>query len=618
MLFLSHDPEMARLAKPRLCLLLDSGCRQSALFGFIHKIKSRSNAKHPHKINNKMKFFAPMFATLLTAHAAFAISEIEEEVKRNLKGRTTNAVNKKASSGNVAIKEKPRQLLQSLHLPAESRIVGGTEAPQGKYPFFVQGDGCGASLIWEDVVLTAAHCQGAFDGSVYVGPSVQYNTSGGAEQIQVQRQVPHPSYSSNTEAYDFMLLKLKDPVSNPTLTPIAVNDIASNPSSNDVLTVIGFGATTEGGYGSSRLREVDVNYIDYQTCDRLYSGEIVDSVMMCAGVPGGGKDSCQGDSGGPIVDQDGNLVGVVSWGYGCAREGFPGVYSRVSGVKDWIDQNVCDLSSNPPASCGASGNGGNGDSGGNGGVNTGDNEVVIRVTYDDFPMETGWTLRDSSGTTIASQATASFASPGETVVRTVNVADGAYTFEMTDEYADGICCQYGRGEATVTVNGEVAVESDGSFQSLFSDTFDVVGLSSGPSVAYRLDVTYDDYPYETSWSLKSRATGKVVASSGFDEVFTPSFSLSQDVELVTGDEYDLEILDSVGDGMCCQFGNGSIALYAIVDGFDEFMITASNGSFGTSQNNIFTIPELTSRNGKPIKKKPAKKAKKGKRTPPRE
>jgi hypothetical protein len=70
---------------------------------------------------------------------------------------------------------------------------------------------------------------------------------------------------------------------------------------NEVLTVIRSGATSEGGFGSpGRLQEVDINHIDYVTCSDLYDGDIIDSVMLYAGVPGGGADSFQGDSGGPI------------------------------------------------------------------------------------------------------------------------------------------------------------------------------------------------------------------------------------------------------------------------------------------------------------------------------
>jgi trypsin len=195
------------------------------------------------------------------------------------------------------------------------------------------------------------------------------NTQGGAEYIDVAQKVQHPSYNSNSEAYDFMLVKLDNSVTNPNLTPIAVNSVGSNPANNDILTVIGFGATSEGGNQANKLKKVNVNYIDSATCNNLYDGDIIDSVMLCAGVDGGGKDSCQGDSGGPIFDQDRVQVGVVSWGYGCAQENYPGVYSRVSGAKDWIDATICELSSTPPASCGQTG-GGNTDTGGD---NTGDN-----------------------------------------------------------------------------------------------------------------------------------------------------------------------------------------------------------------------------------------------------
>jgi trypsin len=564
-----------------------------------------------------MKFQATILTALAVTQAAATVTD--NGPTRNLKGRQVASEQVAKLETTMAPKTKPRKMLHSIHVPAESRIVGGSDVQQGEYPFFVQGNGCGGSLVWDDVVLTAAHCLGAFDGSVLVGPYIESSTSGGAENIDVVRQVPHPSYDSNSEAYDFMLLKLGNRVTNPNLAPIAVNSIRNNPASNDVLTVIGFGATSEGGYGSSRLKEVNVNYIDYETCNNLYGGDIVDSVMLCAGVPGGGKDSCQGDSGGPLFDQDGTQVGVVSWGSGCAQAKFPGVYSRVSGVKDWIDARICELSSSPPASCGQTGGSGTDAGGGNtgagGGSNTGDNEVVIEVIYDAFPGETGWTLRDSAGTLIAGQATGSFSTEDGTVSKTAFVAEGAYSFEMTDSYGDGFCCDYGRGEFKITVNGEpVVTGSNGAFQDVIAETFNVVGLNAAPQVDvdYRLDVAYDEYPYETSWSLQSLTTGAIVAASGFDEVTESFLFFSESVGLVPGDEYQLVILDSVGDGMCCFFGEGSIALYATVDGMDE-LITSSSGAFGTSQTNVFTVPDQATRSSIPKKKK-QKKAKKTRKT----
>ena len=74
-------------------------------------------------------------------------------------------------------------------------------------------------------------------------------------------------------------------------------------------------------------------------CNDAYasSGYGIADSMICAGLPDGGKDSCQGDSGGPFIDAaTKELVGIVSWGIGCARAGYPGVYTQVySGQKDF-------------------------------------------------------------------------------------------------------------------------------------------------------------------------------------------------------------------------------------------------------------------------------------------
>ena len=72
--------------------------------------------------------------------------------------------------------------------------------------------------------------------------------------------------------------------------------------------------------------------------------------MLCAEYPGvGGKDACQGDSGGPLVcNLNGKAIiaGVVSWGIGCAKPEFPGVYARVTTVLNWIKSNMVKLSNN--------------------------------------------------------------------------------------------------------------------------------------------------------------------------------------------------------------------------------------------------------------------------------
>ncbi|KAF5266057.1 hypothetical protein FOXYS1_3125, partial [Fusarium oxysporum] len=68
-----------------------------------------------------------------------------------------------------------------------------------------------------------------------------------------------------------------------------------------------------------------------------YGTSAITNQMFCAGVSSGGKDSCQGDSGGPIVDSSKTLIGAVSWGNGCARPNYSGVYASVGALRSFID-----------------------------------------------------------------------------------------------------------------------------------------------------------------------------------------------------------------------------------------------------------------------------------------
>ena len=126
------------------------------------------------------------------------------------------------------------------------------------------------------------------------------------------------------------------------------------------LHVYGFGET-ENGYSSESLLEVDVGYISNEECQTLYDPDIdyygyasITNSMMCADSSNEGKDSCKGDSGGPLIrksssNEEDMLVGVVSWGFGCAT--FPGVYSRISSQVGWIKEQVGDNSGTLPKYC---------------------------------------------------------------------------------------------------------------------------------------------------------------------------------------------------------------------------------------------------------------------------
>ncbi|XP_042160341.1 trypsin-2-like [Oncorhynchus tshawytscha] len=82
------------------------------------------------------------------------------------------------------------------------------------------------------------------------------------------------------------------------------------------------------------LQCLNIPILSYSDCNNSYPGMITNA-MFCAGYLEGGKNSCQGDSGGPVVC-NGELQGVVSWGYGCAELGNPGVYAKVCIFNDWL------------------------------------------------------------------------------------------------------------------------------------------------------------------------------------------------------------------------------------------------------------------------------------------
>ncbi|KAH7564115.1 trypsin-like cysteine/serine peptidase domain-containing protein [Bipolaris maydis] len=233
----------------------------------------------------------------------------------------------------------------------EENIVGGTTAAAGEYPFIVslQVGGrhvCGGTLINGNTVVTAAHCSvSSVIGSVSntaVRVGSLSSTSGGTV-VRVSRIVIHPSYQASTSNNDVAVWKLSSTVTaggNIGFASLAAS--GSDPASGSTVSVAGWGATREGGGASTSLLKVSVPVVARSTCVSNYNavGLTVTTNMVCAGVAAGGRDSCQGDSGGPLVDASKTLVGIVSWGSGCARPNLPGVYSRVGSLRSFIDQNA--------------------------------------------------------------------------------------------------------------------------------------------------------------------------------------------------------------------------------------------------------------------------------------
>uniref|UniRef100_T1GRG6 Peptidase S1 domain-containing protein n=1 Tax=Megaselia scalaris TaxID=36166 RepID=T1GRG6_MEGSC len=168
--------------------------------------------------------------------------------------------------------------------------------------------------------------------SVRVGST---NKTKGGQVINVKSYINHPDYSKSTHSHDVAVILLeKHAVLNTSVRTIEL--ATTTPRTGTPAVVTGWG-TEEFGVKvyPTHLIEVELKIVDAKECasSKYRYGKRINSSMVCAVAKG--KDSCQGDSGGPLV-ADNKLVGIVSWGNGCAFEGYPGVYADVAVFHSWI------------------------------------------------------------------------------------------------------------------------------------------------------------------------------------------------------------------------------------------------------------------------------------------
>lgn len=236
-----------------------------------------------------------------------------------------------------------------------TRIVGGQPVQVNQYMWMalLMYDGrfyCGGTLISSKYILTASHCVDGFQRPKISVRLLEHDRSSSSETSTVDRKVArvikHPGYSDSTFNNDIALLRLDRALEfDETLRPACLPPMGKSFTGLDGV-VTGWGVSMPGGNTNQILHEVTVPIMSNKECRKSnYGAKRISDNMLCAGYPEGKKDSCQGDSGGPLHYVNGtfhHVVGVVSWGEGCARPKYPGVYARVNRYLTWIKRNTKD------------------------------------------------------------------------------------------------------------------------------------------------------------------------------------------------------------------------------------------------------------------------------------
>jgi len=597
---------------------------------------------------------SPVTATPHRAYPVFSSSS-SNSIQNNHFSKNEQALSKQPQQRLRTGKKRERDL--SSFSP-QSRVVGGTTVTDlDKHPFFAEWHDqfCGGAvrcvscvvckdrlnvtgttvhtshscpylttlpptfhqqLIHDDLVLTASHC---YNGRILHEDIYFRNVKRKDAETSVHRTIAaferHPRYNMeySTREWDYLILKLDksalvDDDGNPTgVKTIPLNRNASIPQAGDKLWGIGYGQLGEDIEGMSpTLQEVSIAAYSNATCEKQYTKFFEQDYMFCSGNPDGygGKDTCQGDSGGPIVHQEsGMLVGLVSFGIGCARREFAGVNSRVSAAIDWLDDAKCRYSNYP--ACGTTAPATQAPA-----LSTesasrrGSGSLTVSIVLDDYPEELSWIMQSKNGNeTLHFQPFQSYTTARATISRTFDnlQAGETYMFKVADLEGDGSCCAFGNGQIIIQDNvQEIAVFSaQGNFGRYYEVDLEIQASTGHAEVIGRsgnytpstwsqyeemiapdnadwpgafpladafsvvVNVQTDDYPDENSWELKQydSGTGQWLMVDQWDGAASTTRTLdSVEIANLRPGSYHFLIRDSGSDGNCCNYGSGFVSL----------------------------------------------------------
>lgn len=256
----------------------------------------------------------------------------------------------------------------------DTKIIGGTKiVPSVPIPWMASLKDsttfhlCGGSVIAENVVLTAAHCIAQHEGMEWFDRRFPYVAVGNHDSneqylsldsmIQPKISVIHPNYNETTVQSDIALLFFDRTLTdlNGVTSVIRLPEKGQQVPSGSPVSIYGWGLISEDSiFPSNQMQRADVILYDKDLCGKTskYGPDALSYGMICAGnIEQGGVDSCAGDSGGPLVYNEGNnpvQIGVVSWGDGCGKPGYPGVYTETQAYLDWIEETIATVEAYKP------------------------------------------------------------------------------------------------------------------------------------------------------------------------------------------------------------------------------------------------------------------------------